>query len=143
MMHGYNGLDLGPPQTRVEARKKWMQETVHQTASGYRSYIANNLSVNTIHNMLRPENLAKADTDFSGTIDPKEFRNLLVDAGVDSVSAGNQSALLFSEADKDGDGELTVEEIKSLVEFKIDNGGSSKNKTGATGKEYQPPLAST
>jgi hypothetical protein len=75
-------------------------------------------AADTIHRMLIPENIAKADTDGGGTIDKNEFGQLLAASGVEANSADMQSMLLFSEADKDGDGELTLEELKRLVDYK-------------------------
>ena len=76
------------------------------------------LCADTIHKMLIPENIARADTDGGGTIDKKEFGALLASSGVEANSADMQGMLLFSEADKDGDGELTLEELKKLVDYK-------------------------
>ena len=59
-----------------------------------------------------PQNLALADADGGGTIDKSEFGDLLAQSGV--TAGSNDLAALFAEADKDGDGELTVDEIKSL-----------------------------
>lgn len=67
--------------------------------------------------MLLPENLAQADTDASGSINKDEFGNLLASAGVANDSANMQAALLFLGADKDGDGELSIDEIRTLVGF--------------------------
>ena len=75
-------------------------------------------AADTIHRMLIPENIAKADADGGGTIDKNEFGKLLAASGVEANSADMQSMLLFSEADKDGDGELTLEELKRLVDYK-------------------------
>jgi Ca2+-binding EF-hand superfamily protein len=94
------------------------EEVARQTALKYKSYIANRLSSNTIHTMLQPENFAKADADGGGTLDKEEFGTLLTTSGVDRRSAHEQAMLLFMEADEDGDGELTVEEIKNIVAFK-------------------------
>lgn len=76
---------------------------------------------NTIHKMLIPENIARADADGGGTIDKKEFGSLLASSGVNSNSADMQATLLFAEADKDGDGELTLDELKRLVDYKAQN----------------------
>ena len=68
--------------------------------------------------MLIPENIARADADGGGTIDKREFGALLASSGVDTNSADMQASLLFAEADKDGDGELTLEELKRIVDYK-------------------------
>ena len=62
--------------------------------------------------MQLPQNLTLADADGGGTIDRSEFSDLLAASGV--AANGSDMAALFAEADKDGDGELTVDEIKTL-----------------------------
>lgn len=106
------------PLTNHPRRHEWVEDVGQRTASEYKSYIANHLSKNTIHKMLIPENIARADTDGGGTIDKREFGALLASSGVDTNSADMQASLLFAEADKDGDGELTLEELKRIVDYK-------------------------
>ena len=96
----------------VEAnRGEWVEDAGKRTALEYKSYFAQKMSKNTLHRMLLPENLAKADADGGGTIDKNEFSTLLHAAG--GKNTDMQAQLLFSAADRDGDGELTVDEIKS------------------------------
>ena len=67
---------------------------------------------NPANKMQLPQNVALADADGGGTIDKSEFGDLLAQSGI--TAGGNDMAALFAEADKDGDGELTVDEIKTL-----------------------------
>ena len=55
---------------------------------------------------------AAADADGGGTIDRQEFSALIKASGADGANL-NQ---LFAQMDKDGDGELTAEEIATLQE---------------------------
>lgn len=110
--------ELDGPWTRdPKPRQTWVEDAGKRTALEYKSYMESKMSKNTIHKMLLPENLAAADTDFSGTLDKKEFSELLNSSGVERNSAAMQAQLLFSAADNDGDGELTVDEIKTLVGY--------------------------
>ena len=98
----------------AEDREEWVKSEAARTARAHQSYLANNLSSNTVTQMARKENLALADADGGGTIDRKEFETLLAasSGNVDDVQA------LFAAADVDGDGELTEDEIKALAQFK-------------------------
>lgn len=94
-------------------RNKWVEDQGQQTAQAYQSWLSNNTSNNTLHKMQMPENFALADADGGGTIDKSEFGALLAASGEDK-----DMMELFHEMDKDGDGELTSEEIKALQERK-------------------------
>ena len=58
------------------------------------------------------DNLQDADADGDGLIDKEEFKNLLANSGAMNADA----AMLFSMADKDGDGELTQLELQALAD---------------------------
>ena len=109
----------GPPTTpQYEAhRSVWVKEEAARTARAHQSYIANGLSSNTVKAMADKDNLALADADGGGTIDKAEFATLLAAAGGDAKNLQEMQAI-FAAADKDGDGELTEEEIKMLDQFK-------------------------
>ena len=58
-------------------------------------------------------NVELADADGDGLIDQDEFQSLLEAAGAMGLTI-DQAKKLFAQADKDGDGELTMEELKTL-----------------------------
>ena len=64
---------------------------------------------NPANNMSLPATIEAADADGDGTIDVDEFKVMLEKAG-----AGVDVAKLFAQIDKDGDGELTAEEMQML-----------------------------
>ena len=99
------------PLTNKANRSEWVEDAGKRTALEYKSYFANKMSKNTLHRMLLPENLALADADGGGTIDKSEFSTLLAASG--GLNTDMQATLLFAAADKDGDGELTIDEIKN------------------------------
>ena len=101
-------------------RSQWVEEQGKRTARAHQSYMAQQLSSYTVHNMQRKENIAAADADGGGTIDRSEFAALLAAAGGNETNA-DDAAALFASADVDGDGELTEEEIKAIAELKKKN----------------------
>ena len=117
-----DGVVVGYPQSLVEPlsgdpnRAQWVAEEAARTARAHKSYLQQHLSSNTVHNMQSQENFELADADGGGTIDKQEFAVLLEAAGGKDNAA--DMALLFANADKDGDGELTAEEIATLTELK-------------------------
>ena len=62
------------------------------------------------------ENIALADADGDGTIDKTEFSTLLASSG--SMSTDMQASIMFIAADKNGDGELSSDEIHSSTNFR-------------------------
>ena len=64
---------------------------------------------NPANAMTLPSNLTLADKDGDGTIDVNEFKDLLTATG-----ASGDVAKLFAQIDKDGDGNLTADEIALL-----------------------------
>ena len=64
---------------------------------------------NPANSMTLPSMLENADADGDGTIDIAEFKTLLAAAG-----SGADVNKLFAKYDKDGDGELTAEEIQAI-----------------------------
>ena len=60
--------------------------------------------------MTLKKNLDAADKDGSGTIDVSEFKDLVAQSGARVSDIG----ALFAQIDKDGDGELTEEELRKL-----------------------------
>ena len=107
----------GEPLTVYPNRTQWIEDEAARTALSHQSYIANNLNVATVGQIQKKENIILADADGGGTIDKSEFAELLKMAGGDSQNA-QEMATLFAAIDKDGDGELTEEEIAKLSEFK-------------------------
>ena len=97
-------------------RRQWVEAQGLQTALAYKSWLHSTTSNNTLVKMQKKENFELADADGGGTIDKSEFGALLAAAG----EAGDTSDMmaLFAEMDKDGDGELTQDEIKALQERK-------------------------
>ena len=68
---------------------------------------------NPANAMTLPSNLAGADADGDGTIDRSEFSSLVAQSG----AKGADLDKLFAQIDKDGDGELTAEEIALLQDI--------------------------
>lgn len=62
------------------------------------------------------ENIALADADGDGTIDKTEFSTLLASSG--SMSTDMQASIMFIAADKNGDGELSSDEIHRSTNFR-------------------------
>ena len=108
----YYGKWTEPLTTKWTEREKWVDEQGKQTAQAHRSYLAANTSTNTIHNMHKTENFVVADADGGGTIDKSEFGALVQASG--GIGDGADMMALFAEMDKDGDGELTADEIEAL-----------------------------
>jgi hypothetical protein len=104
------------PLTHETDRPEWVKDQGRRCAAAYRSFLSNNTSNNTLHRMQTKENFELADSDGGGTIDKSEFGALLAASGGLGKEADVNS--LFAEMDKDGDGELTEEEIKALKERK-------------------------
>ena len=69
---------------------------------------------NAANNMTLPTHMAAADADGDGTIDYAEFKELLANSG----GATADMAALYAKLDKDGDGELTQQEIAALLDAK-------------------------
>ena len=62
------------------------------------------------------ENIALADADGDGTIDKTEFSTLLASSG--TMSTDMQASIMFIAADKNGDGELSSDEIHRSTNFR-------------------------
>ena len=78
---------------------------------------------NPTNAMTLPSTMSAADADGDGTIDRSEFAGLLAQAG--GASANIEA--LFAQMDKDGDGELTAEEIAMLQEIQRGKVKASNN----------------
>ena len=87
-------------------RGQWVEEEGQRTANGTSrsEYVGE-----TLHKMALGEN---TDADGGGTIDTEEFAILMAAAGGDATK--EEVMTWFKEADKDGDGELTEEELKKI-----------------------------
>lgn len=97
-------------------RRQWVEAQGLQTALAYKSWLHSTTSNNTLVKMQKKENFELADADGGGTIDKSEFGALLAAAGEEGDTSDMMA--LFAEMDKDGDGELTQDEIKALQERK-------------------------
>ena len=87
-----------------KSRKQDIEALAYETARAWKSCPQNSMQLK--------DKLQEADADGDGLIDKNEFANLLANSGAKNADA----ALLFSMADKDGDGELTQAELQALAE---------------------------
>tara|TARA_B100000519_G_C13954015_1_gene302079 strand:- start:15 stop:575 length:561 start_codon:yes stop_codon:yes gene_type:complete len=107
-----NDVVVKEPLATAPMRGQWVEEEGQRTANAYRSFLDQNMSENVLHKMALGENIAAADADGGGTIDTEEFAILMAAAGGDATK--EEVMTWFKEADKDGDGELTEEELKKI-----------------------------
>ena len=104
------------PLANNPSRDQWVLDQAARTAQQHLASAVNHMASGTVRNMTDKKFISAADADGGGTIDRSEFDQLMVAAGGEEHA--RHAMALFNMMDKDGDGELTEDEMKQLAAMK-------------------------
>lgn len=116
------------PLSNNPMRDDWVESQGAKTAQQFLASAVNHLSSYTVRNMTDESYLQNAQEDDNNTINRKEFDKLMSMAGASAEETEKNAQALFNMMDKDGDGELTEEEMRQLKAMKSESAFTSLNK---------------